>query len=146
MPAQSGDLDNGLGEGVIDNFIITSAAHRWWGLLTVAVMVLVVGLVTRHVAKGEAVSTPTRWSFLVAQIVLAVQALLGIKLLDQGQGIVQLYIHYVGGLIPLGSFLAGGWLARGDTPRSARALLLLLTIGLASAFMAYVIGRAFVNA
>ncbi len=134
-----------LGDGVIDNIIISSAAHRWWGALTVAAMFVVVGLVTRHVARSEAVSTTTRWSFLVAQIALVVQALLGIKLLDQGQGIVQLYIHYVGGLIPLGSFLAGGWLARGDTPRSARILLVLLVVGMASAFMAYTIGRAYVT-
>ncbi len=137
--------ENGIGEGVIDNIIISSAAHRWWGALAVAVMFIVVGLVTRHVARKEAVSTKTRWLFLVAQVVLVVQVLLGIKLLDQGQGIVQLYIHYVGGLIPLGAFLAGGWVARGDTPRSARVLLVLLVVGMASAFMAYTIGRAYVT-
>lgn len=136
---------NELGDGVIDNIIISSAAHRWWGALAVLSMVVVVGLVTRHVARGEAVSRLTRWVFLVTQIVLVVQVLLGIKLLDQGQGIVQLYIHYVGGLIPLGSFLAGGWLARGDTPRSARVLLILLLVGMASALMAYFIGRAYVT-
>jgi len=140
------EVDNGLGDGVIDNIIISSAVHRLWGGLTVVVMVIVVGLVARHVVRGEAVSTGTRWTFLIAQLALVVQALLGIKLLDQGQGIVQLYIHYVGGLIPLGSFLAGGWLARGDTPRSARVLLILLGIGLASAAMAYFIGRAYVTA
>lgn len=141
MLAQQSDL----GEGVIDNIIISSAAHRLWGALAVFSMIVIVGVVTRHVARGEAVSTSTRWLFLATQVILVVQVLIGIKLLDQGQGIVQLYIHYVGGLIPLGSFLAGGWLARGDTPRSARVLLILLVVGMASAAMAYFIGRAYVT-
>lgn len=134
-----------VGDGVIDNFIISSAAHRWWGLLTLVALVVSVALLTRDVGRGEPASRNTRWSFLAAQVALVGQALLGIKLLDQGQGIVQLYIHYIGGLIPLGAFLAGGWLARGDTPRSARILLILLAIGLASGVMAFVIGQAYVN-
>ena len=73
------------------------------------------------------------------------QVLLGIKLLDQGQGIGQLYIHYVGGLLPMGAFLAGGWFARGEAPRSTRVLAVLVTIGWLSATMAFAIGRAYVN-
>ena len=138
-------LAQDIGEGVIDNVLISPALHRWWGAATVAAVLVTVILVTRHVMRREAVSTSTRWTFAVAQVLLIVQALLGIKLLDQGQGIVQLYIHYIGGLIPLGSFLAGGWLARGDTPRSARVLLVLLGIGFVSALMAFVIGRAYVT-
>ena len=134
-----------VGDGVIDNIIIDSAAHRWWGLLTLIVLAAAVTLLTWDVGKGRAATPSTRWSFLAAQIALVGQALLGIKLLDQGQGIVQLYIHYIGGLIPLGAFLAGGWLARGDTPRSARILLILLVVGLASGVMAFTIGRAYVN-
>lgn len=134
-----------LGDGVIDNIIISSSVHRLWGAITVAVLVVTVGLLTRDVARAQPTSSPTRWSFLVAQVALVVQALLGIKLLDQGQGIVQLYIHYVGGLLPLGAFMAGGWLARGDTPRSARILLVLLAVGLGSAVMAYTIGQAYVT-
>lgn len=138
-------LAQDIGEGVIDNILISPALHRWWGAATVAAVLITVVLVTAHVARREAVSTPTRWSFAVAQVLLIVQTLLGIKLLDQGQGIFQLYIHYIGGLIPLGAFLAGGWLARGDTPRSARVLLGLLIVGFASALMAFVIGRAYVT-
>jgi len=134
-----------VGDGVIDNIIIDSAAHRWWGLLTLIVLAAAVTLLTWDVGKGRAATPSTRWSFLAAQIALVGQALLGIKLLDQGQGIVQLYIHYIGGLIPLGAFLAGGWLARGDTPRSARILLILLVVGLASGVMAFTIGQAYVN-
>lgn len=134
-----------VGDGVIDNIIISSAVHRWWGLLTLVVLAVSVALLTWDVRKARPASVATRWSFLAAQIALVGQALLGIKLLDQGQGIVQLYIHYVGGLIPLGAFMAGGWLARGDTPRSARILLVLLVVGLGSGVMAFTIGQAYVN-
>lgn len=138
-------LAQSLGDGVIDNFIINPSLHRWWGLLTVVTLAVSVGLLAIDVKNSRSTTVRTRWSFLAAQIALVVQALLGIKLLDQGQGILQLYIHYVGGLIPLGVFLAGGWLVRGDTPRSARLLLILLVVGLGSAAMAYTIGQAYVN-
>jgi len=134
-----------VGDGVIDNFIISSAAHFWWGTLTLAVLLVSVALLAWDVKNSRPASTSTRWTFLAAQIALVGQALLGIKLLDQGQGIIQLYIHYIGGLIPLGVFLAGGWLARGDTTRSARILLALMCIGLGSGVMAFTIGQAYVN-
>ncbi len=134
-----------IGDGVIDNIIISSDLHRWWGAVTLAVLLATVLLLANDVRRKRAASQPTRWSFLAAQITLVGQALLGIKLLDQGQGILQLYIHYIGGLIPLGVFLAGGWVARGDTVRSARLLLALLIVGLLSGVMAFTIGQAYVN-
>jgi len=134
-----------VGDGVIDNIIISSSAHRWWGLLTLVVLAASVALLAWDVRNARPASRTTRWSFLAAQTALVGQALLGIKLLDQGQGIRQLYIHYIGGLIPLGAFLAGGWLARGDTSRSARFLLVVLLVGLGSGVMAFTIGRAYVN-
>ncbi len=134
-----------IGEGRIDNVIISSSVHVAMGVVVLLSMTVVTALVARHAIRNEAVGTATRVSLLVAQVSLAVQVLLGIKLLDQGQGIVQLYIHYVGGLIPLGAFLAAGWFARGDSPRSTRILTVLLAIGALSAFMAFFIGRAYAN-
>ncbi len=138
-------LAQDVGEGVIDNIIIDPSLHRWWGAFAVASVAVVVLMVGRHVVRSEPVGSATRWGFVVAQVALTVQLLLGIKLLDQGMGIVQLYIHYVGGLIPLGVFLVGGWVARGDTVRSARILLAMLGVGLLSGIMAYSIGLAYVN-
>lgn len=134
-----------LGDGRIDNTIISSSVHVAVGVLVLVSMTTASALVVRHAIRGEAIALSTRISLLVAQLALIAQVLLGIKLLDQGQGIVQLYIHYVGGLIPLGAFLAAGWFARGDSPRSSRVLAVLLAIGAVSAFMAFFIGRAFAN-
>lgn len=135
----------GLGDGRIDNFIIDTSVHLTVGVIVVAAMVIATGLVARHAIRAEPIGRPAGVSLVAAQVALAVQMLLGIKLLDQGQGILQLYIHYVGGLIPLGAFLVGGWFARGDDGRSSRILAALLVVGSLSAVMAFTIGRAYAN-
>ncbi len=137
--------DTHLGDGRLDNIIISSSAHLWTGVAVLVTMTTVVVLVGRHAMRNEPVGRSTYLALFLAQVALAVQILLGIKLLDQGQGISQLYIHYVGGLIPMGAFLAGGWFARGDTGRSTRILGVLIAIGYLSALMAFFIGRSFAN-
>lgn len=144
MPAgrlfrQVGDL----GDGRIDNWIVSSSVHVATGVVVVVSMVVATVLVGRHALAGRPIDRPTKLALLVAQIALVAQVLLGIKLLDQGQGIVQLYIHYVGGLLPLGAFLVAGWFARGDARWSSRVLAVLLTIGTLSAGAAFFIGRAY---
>ncbi len=134
-----------IGDGRIDNFIIDSSAHLISGVVVVVTMTVATAFVGSAAVKNAAVGTAGRLAIVVAQVSLTIQLLLGIKLLDQGQGIVQLYIHYVGGLIPLGAFLVGGWVARGDSGRSSRILAGLLVIGYVSALMAFFIGRAFAN-
>ena len=136
----------GLGEGRIDNWIVSSSVHVATGAVVVVSMVVATVLVTRHALAGRPVDRSTKLILLVAQIALIMQALLGIKLLDQGQGIVQLYIHYIGGLLPLGLFLIAGWFARGDSAWSSRVLALLVLIGTVSAVAAFFIGRAYANA
>lgn len=134
-----------LGDGRIDNIIISSSVHVASGVIVLLSMTAATALVVRHAIRNEAIAAVTKAALLVAQLSLIVQVLIGIKLLDQGQGIVQLYIHYVGGLMPLGAFLAAGWFARGDSPKSSRLLALLLVVGAFSAFMAFFIGRAYAN-
>jgi len=136
---------NGLGDGRIDNIIVDTSVHLTVGVIVVAAMVAATGLVVRHALRAEPIGRPAALSLVAAQIASTVQLLLGIKLLDQGQGIAQLYIHYVGGMIPLGAFLVGGWFARGNDARSTRILAALLAIGSLSAIMAFTIGRAYAN-
>lgn len=135
-----------LGDGRIDNWIVSSSVHVATGVVVLVTMTVATVLVVRHALAGRSIDGPTKLSLLIAQIALIVQVLLGIKLLDQGQGIVQLYIHYIGGLIPLGAFLLAGWFARGDSRWSSRILAALLVIGALSAFAAFFIGRQYANA
>ncbi len=139
--AQSSDL----GDGRIDNWIIDASVHVTTGILVLVTMTFAAGWILRLAIIGAVLDRTARWGLAAAQLVLGVQILLGIKLLDQGQGIGQLYIHYLGGLMPMAAFLAGGWFARGETPRSTRILAMLLVLGWLSATMAFVIGRAYVN-
>jgi hypothetical protein len=138
---QSGDL----GDGVIDNLIVSTSVHLVFGTLVLISLSLATGLVVIDAVNNRPIQTRTQLAMGLAALVLTAQVLIGIKLLDQGQGILQLYIHYMGGLIPLGVFAIGGWFFRGDTGRSARWLAVLLAIGLFSAMMAFFIGRAYVN-
>lgn len=143
MAGVSAFAASNVGEGRIDNIIIDSSVHLYAGAVVLVALVVSVTLVGMHAVRNERLGRAAQWSLAAAQASLIVQVLIGIKLLDQGQGIVQLYIHYVGGLIPLGAFLAGGWFARGDSGKSSRILAALMAVGVLSAFMAFFIGRAY---
>jgi hypothetical protein len=134
-----------LGDGRIDNWIIPSSVHVTVGVLVVLAMTASLAWVGRLALANRPLDRAGRIIITVTQAILALQVLIGIKLLDQGQGILQLYIHYVGGLIPLGVFLVGGWWVRGETPRSTRILATLIAIGWLSAGMAFTIGWSYAN-
>jgi heme A synthase len=140
-----GQQDGDLGGGKIDNYIIQPVVHQTNGVLVI-VTLLAAGLwLTWLAVKHRPFDRTAQILVVVSQVFLGIQALLGIKLLDQGMGVVQLYIHYVGGLLPLGLFLVAGSLRLNDPRRRARILAIFVDIGLASAVMAYVIGQAYVN-
>ncbi len=138
---QGGDL----GGGRIDNFIVSPSVHRLNGGLVVAALVLAAGWLTWLAIRRRPYDRTAQVLVALSQVFLMIQALLGVKLLDQGMGVVQLYIHYVGGMLPLGFFLVVGWVRFADPVRRARVLAVLVDLGLACAVMAYVIGQAYVN-
>ncbi len=137
--------DSPLGDGAIDNYVIDSSVHVTVGVIVLLAMAACAFQLVRLALAGRPVDRLARVLLAAAQLALAVQALLGIKLLDQGQGVVQLYIHYVGGLIPLGLFLGAGWFAWRTEARRTRVLAALTTIGLVSAVMAFSIGHQYAN-
>ena len=139
------DPSNPLGEGRIDNTIVDPEVHLVWGVVVLVTMVVAAVWLVVLAVRGRTVTRGPRLALIGAQVALMVQVLLGIKLLDQGMGVVQLYIHYVGGALPLGLFLAAGWVDwRSDRTRT-RALAVLTSLGLLSATMAFFIGRAYVE-
>ena len=137
--------DSPLGDGVIDNYVIDSSVHVIGGVVVLVAMVATAAYLTRLAVKGLPLDRASRVLLASAQVSLAAQALLGIKLLDQGQGIVQLYIHYIGGLLPLGLFIAAGWFAWRDEVLHVRVMATLTVVGLLSATMAFTIGQAYAN-
>lgn len=132
-------------DGIIDNIFLSPVVHRTTGMLVILAMVLATAYLVWLALTRRPLDLPARLLVIAAELALIVQALIGIKLLDQGLGIAQLYIHYVGGLIPLGAFLAASWIAWRSPETHARALAVLSTIGLLSAGMAFTIGRAYVS-
>lgn len=137
--------DGPYGDGRIDNLVLRPAVHRTSGIIVLVAMVAATVHLGRLAFAGKRLDRNGRLLLAAAQVTLMVQALLGIKLLDQNMGSNQLYIHYIGGLMPLGFFLAAGWFGRSDSPARTRWLAGLTTVGLASAAMAFFIGRAYVN-
>jgi heme A synthase len=114
----------------------------------VGIAVLVITFTAFLVAALCAVRRRTLpgWSkplFIAAQVVLMVQALIGIKLLDQGSGFVQLYIHYVGGLGPLLFYMLMYWFPARDDLRRTRVAALVTGSAFLFAVMAYTIGGAY---
>ena len=134
-----------LGEGNIDNFIVQPWVHRLNGGLVIASLAATAVWLTWLAVKRRPFDRRGQVLVVASQVFLMVQALLGIKLLDQGMGVVQLYIHYVGGMLPLGFFLVVGWFRFADPVRRARVLAVLVDVGLVCAVMAFVIGQAYVN-
>jgi hypothetical protein len=137
--------DNHLGDGSIDNIVIDASVHVVVGSLVLLSMLAATLWVGRLALARRAIDRTGQILLAVAQAVLLVQVLIGIKLLDQGQGIVQLYIHYVGGALPLGLYLIAGWFAWNDPVKRTRAIALLTTFGMVSVTMAFFIGREFAN-
>jgi multisubunit Na+/H+ antiporter MnhB subunit len=127
---------------VIDAIWVPTSVHFWVGTLVVVASLAALAAAAYHGVRNR---TPARWAhglFILAQLTLAAQALIGIKLLDQGLGPLQLYIHYVGGLGPLLFYLLYYWL---PAPFRARRWSATLVTGSAFAFalMAYAIGESY---
>ena len=138
-------VDGPYGDGTIDNLVLRPAVHRTSGAIVLVAMLAASLYLLRLARRGRRVDRTGRILLAGAQVSLMVQALLGIKLLDQNMGSNQLYIHYIGGLLPLGFFLVAGWFGRSDSPTRTRWLAGLTAAGLASAAMAFFIGQAYVN-
>ncbi len=134
-----------LGGGVIDNLIVQPSVHRLNGGLAVGALLATASWLTLRALRREPFDGTSQVLIALSQVFLMIQALLGVKLLDQGMGVVQLYIHYVGGLLPLGLFLVLSWVRFHDPVRKTRVLAAVVDVSLASAAMAYFIGQAYVN-
>lgn len=86
---------------MIDRMFLSPTIHMHMGSLVIIVSLLAMGYTCWLAWKGKELNRWANVAIISMQLVIMIQALLGIKLLDQGLGVVQLYIHYVGGLAPL---------------------------------------------
>ena len=130
---------------MIDRIMISGPVHMFTGTLvlvaTLAAMAVSIWLVWRKPEQARWVNGV----LIIAQLALMLQALVGIKLLDQGAGVLQLYIHYVGGLAPLLFFFMLYWFPLRDVRKRGWAMMAVTSGAFVFALMTFVIGQAFVR-
>ena len=128
---------------MIDAMVLQPAVHHGVGGVVLLVLAIAAGWAGYAAVRKQPLSRGMRWILIAAQVVLMVQALLGIKLLDQNLGAMQLYIHYVGGLSPLLFYMLLYWFPSRDEIRQTRWTALATGMGFLFAVMAFTIGGAY---
>lgn len=128
---------------MIDQIWVQPAVHFWVG--TGVIVTTLLSLIYTLVCAIRKINL-NRTVFgilLITQISLMIQILVGIKLLDQGLGPLQLYIHYVGGLGAFFFYLLFYWLPESIKEKRWTAFS-LSSLGFLFAFMAFTIGSSYV--
>ena len=128
---------------MIDQIWVQPAVHFWVGAAVVITTLLSVVITGVYAVRKKAVTSIVYAVLLLAQISLMVQVLIGIKLLDQGLGPLQLYIHYVGGLGALFFYILFYWLPQRLKQKRWTAFS-LSSLGFLFAIMAFGIGSTYV--
>lgn len=130
---------------MIDTLIIPSSVHVVLGIL-VMLGTLAATVVTALLAfRRQGITPAGHWVMVLAQIPLILQALIGVKLLDQGLGALQLYIHYVGGLGALFFFLLYYWFNPKQPARQGWLGFAMSLLAFLFAIQSFFIGRAYVG-
>ena len=130
---------------MIDSIVLTPNIHVMTG--TLVLLASVIALIGTGWAawKKQQFTPQAHASLIFFQVTVMIQALVGIKLLDQGLGALQLFIHYLGGLAPLGFCLFFYWLpVKNDVLRS-RLALGVATLSVLFVVMTFTIGSIYVR-
>jgi hypothetical protein len=128
----------------MDNLVISPTFHLVTGtvvLLTSPVAMIAVGLRAR---KNLPMTGIAQISFILFQLALMLQALVGIKLLDQGLGGLQIYVHYLGGLAPLAFALVYYWLRPANEASQSRWAAVVTVASFVFALLTFTVGSMYV--
>lgn len=130
---------------MIDSLIVPPVVHLSIGslvLLSNALALIAGGWLA---FKKQPLTKLANGLFILFQLVLMVQVLIGIKLLDQGLGVLQLYIHYLGGLAPLFFCLLFYWLSAGkDGIARSRHMAVVVGASLFFVVLTFAVGSMYV--
>lgn len=129
---------------MIDSFIVPLFVHMIVGTLVLIASILALGVTARAVWKKQPLTRTSHLVFVLFQLSLMVQILIGIKLLDQGLGPLQLYIHYIGGLAPMAFWLFFYWLPTGTGMTQSRRAATVSLLSFVFVLMTFAIGSAYV--
>lgn len=129
---------------MLDNIDLSPTVHVVIGVLVLAAT-LAAAIVTGVLAwRRTGVTAAGHWTMVAAQVALILQILIGVKLLDQGLGVLQLYIHYVGGLGAFFFFLLYYWFQPKNPTRQGWLAFAMSFLAFLFAIQAYFIGQAYV--
>lgn len=128
---------------MIDSIILDPNIHIWTGAFVLVSVLLTTIISLFYAIKRKAHDKLFHSALILAQISIVIQVLVGIKLLDQGLGVLQLYIHYVGGLGAIFFLILYYWLP--EKTRTSRWLGFgLTTASFLFALQTFVIGSIYV--
>lgn len=128
---------------MIDSIWVPPSVHVTSGMVVLLATLAALVVSALFAWRNRHLSPAAHAVLIVAQLALMVQAVIGIKLLDQGLGPLQLFIHYLGGLGPLAFFLVYYWLPRAVRLKRWTALAVTSSAFL-FAVMAFGIGMSYV--
>lgn len=129
---------------MIDSFIVPPFVHMIIGTLVLGTSILAFVVTALAVWKKQPLSRTSHLVFVAFQLSLMVQILIGIKLLDQGLGPLQLYIHYIGGLAPMAFWLFFYWMPTGTGMAQVRRAATVSLLSFVFVLMTFAIGSAYV--
>lgn len=128
---------------MIDSLWLPPLVHEAVGGLVLLLTFAAAAVLGWRALKGLPVGKSGNALMIAAQVILMVQALLGIKLLAQGLNMRQIYIHYIGGLAPLMFMLLYYWLPKSSQERRWTPFG-LSSAAFVFAVMAFTIGRSYI--
>lgn len=129
---------------MIDSFIVPPFVHMIIGTLVLGTSILALVVTALAFWKKQPLTRTSHLVFVAFQLSLMVQILIGIKLLDQGLGPLQLYIHYIGGLAPMAFWLLFYWMPAGTGMVQVRRATTVSLLSFVFVLMTFAIGSAYV--
>lgn len=130
---------------MIDSMIVSPMVHLVIGSLVLFSNSAVLIGAGWLALKKRAFTPLINGLFIGFQIFLMLQAAVGVKLLDQGLGVLQLYIHYLGGLAPLAFCLIFYWFFSGqDAVTKSRRVAALSGLSLIFVALTFAVGSMYV--
>ena len=128
---------------MIDQIWIQPAVHLWVGAAVLVTTLLSILIAVIYAVQNKSPNRLLYGVFLLAQLSIMLQVLIGIKLLDQGLGPLQLYIHYIGGLGAFLFYLLFYWFPESLRQKRWTAFS-MSSLSFLFAFMAFWIGSIYV--
>lgn len=129
---------------MIDKIVLSPVVHIVVGSLVLLAAVVAMLVTGRAALKREGANKGVKKSMIALQIALMIQGAVGIKLLDQGLGPLQLYIHYIGGLAPLAFCVATYWFRSPSEVTQTRRSAVAALASFVFVLMTFAIGSMYV--